>query len=229
MATTTFVDDTGLGQDGTTIVAAWLNDVDLLTYEIFTTLSTTVPVVTGEWTFSTADDASSGTTGAINTAGGIGITKALWVGTTGTFAGVVSVDDVTDTSSGTTGSIHTDGGLGVAKNLFVATNATVTGTSTLTGVTTPTGGLAPAGGTTIVLARPGCVHTGGIPATATAEGINATPVITEIYYSELFVPCNMSVTGISFFKGGTVGTDSTHSALLDADGALVTGTATGAL
>ena len=38
----------------------------------------------------------------------------------------------------------------------------------------------------------------------------------------------LTVTGISWFNGGTAGTDSRHSALLDADGALVTGSATGA-
>ncbi len=94
---------------------------------------------------------------------------------------------------------------------------------------TAPGGLPPAGGTTIVLARPGAVcHTGGQSAQSTADGFDATPIVTEIYYSELFVPCNMSVTGISFFNGSNV-TDSTHSALLDADGALVTGSATGAV
>jgi hypothetical protein len=51
-------------------------------------------------------------------------------GTTGTFTGAISVDDVTDSTSGTTGSIHTDGGLGVAKALYVGT------TSKLIGVTT---------------------------------------------------------------------------------------------
>lgn len=95
-------------------------------------------------------------------------------------------------------------------------------------VLTPTAGTAPAGGTTIVLARPGCVHTGGQKATATAEGFNATPVVTEIYYSELFIPCNMAVTGISVFNG-SVASDDWHRALLDADGALVVGSATGAV
>jgi len=113
-------------------------------------------------------------------------------------------------------------------------NLTVNGTTTLTGVltasasATPAGGLAPAGGTTIVLARPGCVHTGGIPVSITGSGIDATPVVTEIYYSELFIPCNMSVTGISVFNG-SVASDDWHRALLDADGALVSGSATGAV
>jgi hypothetical protein len=40
---------------------------------------------------------------------------------TGTFGGVVSVDDTTNSSSSLTGSIHTDGGLGVAKDIVVGT------------------------------------------------------------------------------------------------------------
>lgn len=56
-----------------------------------------------------------------------GTTPAAVNGTTGTFSGVVSVDDDTDSTSGTTGSVHTDGGLGVAKSLFVGQNAIITG------------------------------------------------------------------------------------------------------
>lgn len=90
------------------------------------------------------------------------------------------------------------------------------------------GGIDNAAATTLLVARPGCVHTGGVPATATAEGIDATPVNTEIYYSEIFVPCNMIVTGISHFNGSDVGTDARHAALLDIDGAKVAGSDTGA-
>lgn len=158
--------------------------------------------------------------------------------TSSTFVSVTSVsggdfgssglkgDKVEESTSGTgvtvDGVLLKDGGMtAIAASVFTALAAS--------GVITPTGGQAPAGGTTIVLARPGAVcHTGGQSAQSTADGFNATPIITEIYYSELFVPCNMSVTGISFFNGSDI-TDSTHSALLDADGALVTGSATGAV
>jgi Zn-dependent M28 family amino/carboxypeptidase len=101
-------------------------------------------------------------------------------------------------------------------------------TASIKGATTPKGGIDPAGDTVINKARPGCVHTGGLPATATAEGVNSTPVVTEIYYSELFVPCDMTVTGISVFNG-SVASDDWHRALLDADGALVAGSPTGAV
>ena len=120
-----------------------------------------------------------------------------------------------------------------AANLLTLSSSTsatfaITPAISLTGIATPVGGVANAGGTTKVVAYPGSVHTGGVPATATAEGDDATPVNTEIYYSEIFVPCNMTVTGISHFNGSNVGTDARHSALLDIDGALVTGSATGA-
>lgn len=102
------------------------------------------------------------------------------------------------------------------------------GESRISGPWTSNGGIRPAGSTAIILARPGCVHTGNVPATYTAQGFNATPIVTEIYYSELFVPCNMGVTGISVFNG-SVASDDWHLALLDADGGLVVGSATGAV
>lgn len=114
--------------------------------------------------------------------------------------------------------------------LVNAGSETIAGTLATTGVTTPIGGVAPAGGTTIVLARPGCIHTGGVPSNATGNGVDATPVNTEIYYSEFLIPCTVGpVTGIAFHKGSIVNTDSVHMAILDADGALVSGTATGAV
>jgi hypothetical protein len=81
-------------------------------------------------------DTTSGSTGSIFTAGGVGIAKAVYVGTTATVAGT------TDSSSTTTGAIITAGGVGVAKALFVGTTANVAGAVTLqstlgvTGITT---------------------------------------------------------------------------------------------
>jgi hypothetical protein len=70
-------------------------------------------------------DTTSGSTGSIFTAGGLGIAKAVYVGTTATVAGT------TDSSSTTTGAIITAGGAGVAKALFVGTTANVAGAVTL--------------------------------------------------------------------------------------------------
>lgn len=60
-------------------------------------------------------DSSSSVTGALKTAGGLGVAKAANIGTN------LAVAGATDASSSTTGSLKTAGGLGVAKKAFVGT------------------------------------------------------------------------------------------------------------
>lgn len=50
-------------------------------------------------------------------------------------------------------------------------------------------------------ASPRLVQTGNEPAIATTSGTDATPVATEVYIGEIFVPCNMTVTGVANFNG----------------------------
>ena len=86
-------------------------------------------------------DATNTTSGSIITAGGVGIAKAVFIGTTlnvagaSTMTGSIAVDSVIDSSSTTTGSIQTDGGVGIAKALFVGTTANIAGNTTLSGGT----------------------------------------------------------------------------------------------
>lgn len=45
------------------------------------------------------------------------------------------------------------------------------------------------------------MHTGSNPAMAAADGTNLDVVVTELYVAEVFIPCNVTVTGVSVFQG----------------------------
>jgi hypothetical protein len=102
-----------------------------------TTTTARIPFAQGI-TSTLVTDSSSVSTGSIITAGGVGIAKAAYVGTTfnvggaSTFTGAIAVDSVTDSSSITTGSIQTDGGLGVAKAAYIGTTLNVAGNASFT-------------------------------------------------------------------------------------------------
>lgn len=91
--------------------------------------------------------------------------------------------------------------LAVGGTLTVTGASTFTGAQTMTGAITPTGGVAAAGGFT---ASPRTIHTGGEPAIATTSGTNTDIVTTETYIAEVFVPCNMTLTGVNIFNGTAV-------------------------
>lgn len=69
-------------------------------------------------------------------------------------------------------------------------------------------------------------HTGGEPAIASTSGTDATPVITEIYLAEVFVPQACEVTGIAIFNGSAV-TDDVKVGLFNPAGTLIATNATG--
>lgn len=103
-----------------------------------------------------------------------------------------------------------------SSNVFDIKNAAgaVKFSITPAGAATPVGGVEAAGGFS---ASPRNVHTGMQPATATTSGNNSTPVTTETYIGEVFVPCNMTVTGIAVFNGSDV-TGNMNVGLADSDG-----------
>jgi len=72
--------------------------------------------------------------------------------------------------------------------------------TTTTGATAvvPVAGIGAAGGFT---ASPRNVHTGGVPAQISTEGTNLDIVVTELYVAELFIPCNMTITGAAVLWG----------------------------
>ncbi len=145
---------------------------------------------------------------------------------TGNFAIATNKFTVTAASGNTlvAGTLAVTSDVAVNTNKFTVTassgNTVVAGTLGVTGVTTPTGGLAAAGGFT---AKARLVHTGGTPPQLSSEGNDSTPSVTETYYAEVFVPCNVSVTGISTFNGSATGSGNIAVYLVDSTGAQVTG------
>lgn len=51
------------------------------------------------------------------------------------------------------------------------------------------------------LASPRMVHTGGMPARVTTDGTDATPAVTSTYLAEIYVPDNVTTTGVALFNG----------------------------
>jgi len=79
-------------------------------------------------------------------------------------------------------------------------------------------GLLPSGASTAVAAAyPRGIFIGQQPPLTTSDGNNSTPSITETYVSEIFVPCNMTITGIALFNGSDV-TGNVTVGLATADG-----------
>lgn len=48
---------------------------------------------------------------------------------------------------------------------------------------------------------PRLCHTGGIPASLSTDGTNLDAVVTELYVAEVFIPANMTITGVAVFWG----------------------------
>jgi hypothetical protein len=106
---------------------------------------------------------------------------------------------------------------------LTADTLSLSSTLGVTGVTTPTGGVAASGG---FAAKATSVHSGGKPAASATDGSDTTiGATTEVNACECFVPCNMTVTGISVLNGPTVTTDKLVLILHDSAGAVIANTA----
>src|SRR3990167_6471170 len=57
-----------------------------------------------------------------------------------------------------------------------------------------TNGIYRAGSQTV---SPRLFHTGGLPAQVNTDETDQWPVITEVYFCELFLPCNFNPTGLA--------------------------------
>jgi hypothetical protein len=90
-------------------------------------------------------NATSTITGALKTAGGLGVVKDVFIGGNSSLSGtlgvegMVNLNDATDASSSTSGALIVDGGVGIAKKLYVGTDLDIGGDSTMTGTLDVTG------------------------------------------------------------------------------------------
>jgi hypothetical protein len=67
---------------------------------------------------------------------------------------------------------------------------------------------------------PRAIHSGGQPPLVSTDGTDSTPVITEVYITEVKVPANVSVTGLSVFQG-SVSSGNLKVGLADSNGNVV--------
>lgn len=71
-------------------------------------------------------------------------------------------------------------------------------------------------------------HTGNSPAKVSTDGTDSTPVITEVYIAEVFVPADCSITGVANFNG-SVASGNIKVGLADSTGAIVATSASTAM
>lgn len=102
----------------------------------------------------------------------------------------------------------------VYNSLSLNNNLTVAGTSTLTGAVTAPAGVTGnvtgnltgniTGQVVAATSSPRLIATGGYPAIISTSGTDSTPVVTETYVTEIYVPVNMTITGVALFNGSNV-------------------------
>lgn len=68
-------------------------------------------------------------------------------------------------------------------------------------------------------------YAGGVAPVATTTGTNVTPTADLVYFSEVFLPTNAGLTGISYLIGTVGGTDKVIVMLFNSEGALVANSA----
>lgn len=120
-------------------------------------------------------------------------------------------------------------GLNTAKNTVLGGTLAVTGAATFTGAITttaaqvPTGGVGAAGGFT---ASPRCLWTGGNAANALTTGTDTAFTTTQTQIAEVYIPSNVTVTGVAVLMGSAAGNGNLNVALANSSGVVVASSAT---
>jgi len=120
--------------------------------------------------------------------------------------------------------------LNASKGITTITSATITTLTATTinngGVFTPTGGIAAAGGFTATPA--GAINTQDYVPIVSTYGTDTTPTTTSVYVTTVFVPCNMTITGVTFFNGSATGNGNVRIGLYTSAGVAIAGALTAA-
>ena len=119
---------------------------------------------------------------------------------------------------------NSPGGLPLVRDFGLNTNKAVNLSGfevNTSGAATPLGGIAAAGGFSV---SGRTFHTGNQPPLVSTDGTNHDVVTTETQISEVFIPANVTLTGIAVFNGAAVA-GNIKLGLADSTGVLVAQTA----
>jgi hypothetical protein len=191
--------------------------VGVSTYTTVTAAGTTAGTATTLTVSNANVTAAAGATGVILNTASV-LEKQYWVTNNSASTATALVYPV---SGGKINGLATDAGFAVGVGqtcVFIrhSTNVWSAIPSSLAG------GVDPVGGQTV---SPRTIAIGGLVPAVSTDFTNSTPVITEVYYGEILVPANMTVTGIAVFNGSDV-TGNVKFGLYDSAGTLVAQTAT---
>lgn len=179
--------------------------------------ASTEPVTVGNLTV----NGTAAITGAVTQTGAAVLGSTLAVTGATTLSSTLAV----------TGALTQTGAAAFSSTVAVTGALTQTGAATfastvgVTGALTPTGGVAAAGGFAVA-AR--LFHSGGLPARVSTDGTDATPVATEVYFAEVFVDANVTLTGVSIFNG-SVASGNVKVGLANSSGVVVATSASTAM
>lgn len=148
----------------------------------------------------------------------VGATKPGQTGTELTGTEITYLDALTPGTVSASKALVVDASKNLATLGAVTMGALVATTGAFSGVITPTAGVAAAGGFS---ASPRGIWVGQEAPSVSTDYNDSTPVITETYVSEVFVPCNMTITGVAIFNGSNV-TGNVTVGLADSTGAPIT-------
>lgn len=157
------------------------------------------PIFTGTTQINTLSVGASGTAGALSLFSGTA-SKGKWLFTPVDNTGNTTMTITNAAQGGARTYTIPDAGAS-ASFLMTQGTQTVAGSTSFTTAITPTGGIAAAGGFST---SPRGIHTNERGAFATSDGTNVTASTTTTYIAEIYVPNNMTITGIALFNGTAV-------------------------